>query len=222
MAIINVPVTLPATTPTKPGYKTTEFYGAWAAKILGALLASGLLADGSTAMRITGAAVFILAQLGYTWSRTAVKTAVMLMLVGVLAPAQMACGSTAKSVESATGHAVVDCAETEARARAVDVMTPVVQAVIQGSTSADGKLIDTAPIKSALGKLTKDTLYTEAWTILSCAAKTAFAALTHPALVRPGAPAAAPFVVDPAAVARAEADVMATIAPGARFALAAP
>lgn len=147
----------------------------------------------------------------------------MTKTVGVLALVMlMACGSTAKSVEGASGHAVVDCAETEARAHAVDVMTPVVQAVIQGSTSADGKVIDTAPIKSALGKLTKDTLYTEAWTILSCAAKTAFAALTHPAPVQPGAPAAAPFVVDPVAVARAEADVMATIAPGARFALAAP
>ncbi len=220
--IATVPVTVTTTVTAKPGYLTTEFYGAWAAKILGALLASGLLADGSTAMRITGAAVFVLAQLGYTWSRTAVKTVVMLLLVGALVPSQLACGATAKSVDGAAGHAIVNCAETEARAHAVDVMTPVVQAVIQGSTSADGKLIDTAPIKSALGKLTKDTLYTEAWAILSCAAKTAFAALTHPAPVQPGAPAAAPFAVDPAAVAKAEADVMATIAPGARFALAVP
>jgi hypothetical protein len=224
-----VAVTLPGTvtsavppTPVKPGYKTTEFYGSWAAKILGVLLTSGLLADGSIAMRITGAAVFILAQLGYTWSRTAIKTAAMLVLIGWLAPAQMACGPTAKSVESAVGHAAVDCAETEARAQAVNVMTPVVQAVILGSTSSDGKLIDTAPIKSALGKLTRDTLYTEAWTILTCAAKTAFATLTRPAPVQPGAPAAAPFVVDPAAVAKAETDVMGTIAPGARFALALP
>lgn len=223
MAAIDVPVTITTTSvPSKPGWRTTEFYGAWAAKILGALLTSGLLADGSLAMRITGAAVFILAQLGYTWSRTAVKTAAAILLVGALAPAQMACGSTAKHVEVTAGHAVVDCAETEARAQAVSVMTPVVQAVIQGSTSADGKLIDTAPIKSALGKLTKDTLYSEAWTILSCAAKTAFATLTHPAPVQPGAPAAAPFVMDPAAVAKAETDVMAAIAPGARFALAVP
>lgn len=148
----------------------------------------------------------------------AVKTLGVLALMMFVA----SCGSTAKHVEVTAGHAVVDCAETEARAQAVNVMTPVVQAVIQGSTSADGKLIDTAPIKSALGKLTKDTLYSEAWTILSCAAKTAFAALAHPAPVLPGAPAAAPFVVDPAAVAKAEADVMATIAPGARFALAVP
>lgn len=221
--IASVPVTVTTTTaPPKPGYKTTEFGLNLAAAVVGALLASGLLTDGSTYARIAGMAAMLLSSLGYTWSRTAVKTAVMLLLVGVLAPPQMACGPTAKHVEVTAGHAVVDCAETEARAQAVNVMTPVVQAVIQGSTSADGKLIDTAPIKSALGKLTKDTLYTEAWTILSCAAKTAFAALTHPAPVQPGAPAAAPFVVDPAAVAKAEADVMATIAPGARFALAVP
>lgn len=217
--IASVPVTVTTTTaPPKPGYLTTEFYGAWAAKIFGALLTSGLLADGSLAMRITGAAVFILAQLGYTWSRTAVKTAVMLLLVGALAPPQMACGPTAKHVEVTAGHAVVDCAETEARAQAVNVMTPVVQAVIQGSTSADGKLIDTAPIKSALGKLTKDTLYTEAWIILSCAAKTAFAALTHPAPAR-SASVAALSVIDPTAIAKAEADVMAAIAPGVQFQL---
>lgn len=220
--IASVPVTVTTTTaPPKPGYKTTEWWGHVLAMALTALFASGVLTN-STAHNIAGIAAAWLGSFGYQVNRSWVKTAAMLLLVGALAPPQMACGSTAKSVEIAAGHGIVDCAETEARAQAVNVMTPVVQAVIQGSTSADGKLIDTAPIKSALGKLTKDTLYSEAWTILSCAAKTAFAALSHPAPVQPGAPAAAPFVVDPAAVAKAEADVMATIAPGARFALAVP
>lgn len=216
--------TTDTTTPAKPGYRTTEFWVKLAALILTALYASGVIPTSGTAAAVAAIAATMLGALGYTVSRTWAKSFAGILLLFAIggATTQMACGSTAKSVEGAAGHAVVDCTETEARAQAVNVMTPVVQAVIQGSTSADGKLIDTVPIKSALGKLTKNMLYSEAWTILSCAAKTAFATLTHPAPVQPGAPAAAPFVVDPVAVVNAEADVMATIAPGARFALTTP
>jgi hypothetical protein len=59
----------------KPGYKTTEFYFAAAAKLLGILFASGIIASGSTADRIAGLAVAALATLGYTVSRTLVKSA---------------------------------------------------------------------------------------------------------------------------------------------------
>lgn len=218
--IAPVPVTVTTTTTAKPGYATTEFWLKLAAIALTALFASGVIPTAGTAATVAAIAATMLGALGYTVSRTWAKSAAgILLLLGLGGMAsQMACGSTAKSVEVTAGHAVVDCAETEARAQAVNVMTPVVQAVIQGSTSADGKLIDTAPIKSALGKLTKDTLYTEAWIILSCAAKTAFAALTYPAPAR-SASVAALSVIDPTAIAKAEADVMAAIAPGVQFQL---
>ncbi|HSR79120.1 MAG TPA: hypothetical protein VLN57_21280 [Xanthobacteraceae bacterium] len=204
-------VTPPDPTPIKSGWLTTEFLGAWAAKIFGALLTSGVLADGSIAMRITGAAVFVLAQLGYTWSRTVVKTAAMLLLVGLFVPAQIACSGKGTAVL----HAVVNCAETEGRAEAVKVLTPVVTSVIVSSTSADGKVIDTAPIKNAL---TKANVLSEAGTILSCATERAFALLAAPAPAPvPRAPASAALVVDPTAVIVARAQVMATIAPGVTF-----
>jgi hypothetical protein len=67
--------TVIATSPpaVKPGYKSTEWYLSLAAVLLGALTTSGLLADGTTAARIAGLAVTLLAALGYTWSRTQVK-----------------------------------------------------------------------------------------------------------------------------------------------------
>lgn len=226
IAPVTVPVTVTTSAaPPKPGYLTTEFWLKVAAIALTALFASGVIPTSGPAAQVAAIAATMLGALGYTVSRTLLKNgaAALLLLFGIGALAmQPACGSTAKSVESTAGHAVVNCAETDARARMVDVLTPVMQTVILSATNADGKFIDTAPIKSALGKLDKSTLYTEAWTVLSCAAKTAFAALTHPATAQPGAPASAPFMVDPAAVAKAEADVMSAIAPGARFALAAP
>ena len=62
-------------TDTKPGIATSEFWLSLVAVILGALAASGLIADGSTAMRVVGLAITVLAALGYTGSRTVVKKA---------------------------------------------------------------------------------------------------------------------------------------------------
>jgi hypothetical protein len=45
------------------------------AAFVGALLTSGLLADGSTPMRIAGMASIVLASIGYSWSRGAAKAA---------------------------------------------------------------------------------------------------------------------------------------------------
>jgi len=57
------------------GYKTTEFWLSFAAMILGALMASGVIVEGSMAAQIIGGVMAILAQLGYTSSRTKVKEA---------------------------------------------------------------------------------------------------------------------------------------------------
>ncbi len=59
-----------------PGYKTTEFWLALVVKIIGAATAVGLIADGTTAARIAGLATLVLAQYGYTYSRTVLKAAV--------------------------------------------------------------------------------------------------------------------------------------------------
>lgn len=57
----------------KPGYKTTEFWLATAAMIVGALYGSGLISDGSTFDKVLGMAVSLLSALGYTVARTKAK-----------------------------------------------------------------------------------------------------------------------------------------------------
>jgi len=59
----------------KPGYKTTEFWLATGATLLSALFASGVLADGSLAIKIAGIAATVLGALGYAVVRGAVKKA---------------------------------------------------------------------------------------------------------------------------------------------------
>ena len=62
-----------ADTADKPGYKTTEFWLAAIAEIVGLVLASGVVAAGGLAAKVVGAVVAILAGLGYTASRTITK-----------------------------------------------------------------------------------------------------------------------------------------------------
>ena len=58
---------------SKPGWKTTEFWMSFAAVVLGALGASGMLAIDSLWAKIVGGALSVLAALGYTASRTFLK-----------------------------------------------------------------------------------------------------------------------------------------------------
>lgn len=57
----------------KAGYKTTEFYLSVLAMVLGSLMASGALVEGSVWAKIIGAGITVLAALGYTASRAKVK-----------------------------------------------------------------------------------------------------------------------------------------------------
>ena len=59
--------------PSKPAYKSTEFYLSLAAMLIGALLASGVFPDSSPWLKLLGAVSSILGALGYTASRTFVK-----------------------------------------------------------------------------------------------------------------------------------------------------
>ncbi len=61
--------------PMKPGWKTSEFWLALAANVIGATLAAGILPAESKIAQIAGAAMMVLSTLGYTYSRASVKAA---------------------------------------------------------------------------------------------------------------------------------------------------
>ena len=57
----------------KPGIKTTEFWLAAAATVVGGLMASGVIAEESSVAKILGIAAAALVALGYTGARLALK-----------------------------------------------------------------------------------------------------------------------------------------------------
>ena len=62
------------TTPVKPGYKTTEFWLSVVASAVGLVMASGLPSD-NWIIKVAGIAAMVLSALGYTASRSTVKSA---------------------------------------------------------------------------------------------------------------------------------------------------
>lgn len=58
----------------KPGYKTTEFWMSLVAVLLGALFSSGAVVEGSSLASLLGIVTTVMASLGYTVSRSVVKT----------------------------------------------------------------------------------------------------------------------------------------------------
>jgi hypothetical protein len=59
----------------KPGYKTSEFWMTAVTMIMGLIMASGAVLEGSMAAQIVGGVIAVLSKLGYDASRTTVKTA---------------------------------------------------------------------------------------------------------------------------------------------------
>jgi|TARA_R100001530_G_scaffold65763_2_gene47080 hypothetical protein len=57
----------------KPGIKTTEFWLAAAATVVGGLMASGVIAEDSSLAKVIGIAASALVALGYTGARLALK-----------------------------------------------------------------------------------------------------------------------------------------------------
>jgi len=55
----------------KPGIKTTEFWLAAAATVVGGLMASGVIAEDSSLAKVIGIAASALVALGYTGARLA-------------------------------------------------------------------------------------------------------------------------------------------------------
>jgi len=116
----------------------------------------------------------------------------LVLLLGSLCVAPACTGAQ----RTAVGHAAWDCLAPQ-RAEAVAAVTPLVTSLILAAASADGRLIDTAPIRAATSKAS---LLTDAGILLSCATASAFAALLHPPAPTPGAPAAAGLELDPRAL----------------------
>lgn len=75
----------------KPGWQTTEFWLSSAATLLGILMASGAIEAGSTWDKVVGLLITVLAALGYTVARAAVKRASGLILIAALATGLSGC-----------------------------------------------------------------------------------------------------------------------------------
>ena len=58
----------------KPGYQTTEFWLSTLALVLGVVMSSGAIGDGTMAAQIIGGCMSILATLGYQAARKAAKS----------------------------------------------------------------------------------------------------------------------------------------------------
>lgn len=77
----------------KPGWKTTEFWLALIAVIAGALPSSGLFATDSTALKVCGLVVSVLAALGYGAMRGSIKRSGVLLPLAMIASLS-ACSAT--------------------------------------------------------------------------------------------------------------------------------
>ncbi len=177
----------PTVPPMKPGYQTTEFWLSSAATVLGLLFASGILADGSLAMRIAGLAASVLGTLGYTVSRGVVKAAGLLLLIAFAAGGvglQAGCGARQRA--SAATKAFVDCQGADV-ASAVAELVPLAEQAVLVAIGGSGH-VDTAQLKALAAPLQSD--------LGRCALAAAIAALAEPPPTTPGAPAAAPLAVN--------------------------
>lgn len=143
----------------------------------------------------------------------AVLALIILGVTSGLALGGAACGPKTKALESA----VWDCS-APARADAVAAVTPTVISVIRAAGSADGKMIDTSTVRSAISKAN---VLSEAGVLLSCAFASAVAILETPMLSpAAGSPASSPYELDPAAVAKVWAEINASQLGGAHFLVA--
>lgn len=191
----------PASTPATPGWKTTEFWLGASAKVLGILFASGVIGTGTVAERIAGLAAALLAQLGYTVSRTLVKQAAAVLLAVVLgsaALAQTACSSSLRGTAASGAGAALDCEAANVKSLLGDLV-PLAIAEVTKWISGSGT-VDTTGLKADLAAIKGDAA--------KCALDAAVVILTSaPAPAKAGTPQAAPMAIDRAQVAAGYAQV---------------
>jgi hypothetical protein len=109
MADVILPPAAPPPPPPVPptaGWRSSEFWLSVAAMLVGTLLDSGLIPSDSIWTKLAGVAMTILAALGYTYSRGAVKAAfhgaAKLLLLGIVISHASACGVTKDEALSKT------------------------------------------------------------------------------------------------------------------------
>ena len=106
------PTPAPTPAPAKPGYKTSEAWLTFIARLLGALPSSGLLAnDPPAVVKAVGLATAALAAMGYTANRTNLKRALVAGSGALIVSLGLAIGVTiaALSPGCATAKAVGTC-----------------------------------------------------------------------------------------------------------------
>lgn len=156
---------------TKPGWKTSEFYFGWAAKLIGGFMAAGVFGTGTVAERIAGAILVLLAQWGYTYSRTIVKTAAALLLALGLGGPQVACSGTAGQRVKNGATAAIQCEMPQIVAFGLQAK-PALEAAALGVLSGDGLHVDAAKLKAIAAPMVEPSL--------RCALNGVIAALLHP------------------------------------------
>lgn len=198
-ALASIPATPPTDPiPVRPGWQTSEFWLKIAAIALSALFASGALTN-NTALAIAGMAASILGALGYTVSRTLVKTAAPMLAVLLLGAHLISCSGDVKGGLKTAGKIAWDCTAPE-RQEAVGLLTPLAAQVALNGISADGKAVDLSPLQAATSKAS---LLTDLGVTLWCAGSEAIAALLHPPAAPAGSPQSSPLIADPTALAKA-------------------
>lgn len=184
-----------------PGWRTSEFWLKLAAILLTALFASGVIPTSGTVATVTAIAATMLGALGYTVSRSmvksaAVKAALLAVLVGGLAAPQMACGARAPATRAAS--AFMDCESPDLAPLLPDAIQLAKAAVLRwisgaGTVSTDGLKTDAKPLRTDLARCAWD-------------AAVAAIAQTGPAPA-PGAPAASAMSIDGPALTSVWANV---------------
>lgn len=69
------PASDPRTSAVPSGWVSSELWLSMAAVVVGAVLSSGILPEDSPWIKVLGIVAAVLASLGYTWARTALKLA---------------------------------------------------------------------------------------------------------------------------------------------------
>lgn len=171
--------------PPKPGYLTTEFYLSLSAVLLTYLFASGAVTN-DKALAIAGMAATVLTALGYKVSRTLVKTAGLLLLVGLAL--QPACSGW-RGRTAAGAAAFLNCESEHVDPGLLSEAKLVTKSAIEKWISGDGH-VDATGLRAEAAPLKSD--------LMRCAFDAAVAALTYVPSPVPGAPASAPLEVDAA------------------------
>lgn len=143
----------------KPGYKTTEFWFKVAAFVLSCLFASGAITN-DRVLAIAGIAASWLTSMGYTVSRTLIKTGaaaiVLLLVVIALQPGCKTVNDCSQpenmnSLKCTAINSALDCGKGELPA-VITQFSPLVEWAIKEATGADGS-IDTGTLEKALGNM---------------------------------------------------------------------